>query len=43
VSHFEIFGNDDTDEQFVNIKLIFSRFEMIHFDISGNDDNDEQL
>ena len=42
VSHFEISGNDDNDEQsekkpFISVTLI-----VFHFEISGNEDNDEQ-
>ena len=35
VSHFDILGNIDKDEQLANIQLIFSILFVFHLDISG--------
>ena len=43
VFQFDIYGSDDNDLQFENIKLISRTFLVFHFDISGNDDNDKQF
>ena len=43
VFHFDISGNDNKDEQPLNISLRFLHLSMFHFDISGNDCKFEHL
>ena len=43
ISHLDISGNDDKDEQSQNIRLILVTFLVFHLDILDNDDSDEQF